>query len=114
MSTEADPTSTRRGIGVVYGTVNGGQRATHDIGVHILPNGFNPNAAKLRTGFRVDGDVETALAFPGGASIQFTEDSAVPKLKFDPQTGFVGLWKDRLCVWGVHAVTGAPVSMRQF
>jgi hypothetical protein len=62
----------------------------------------------------VDGDVENAMEMPGGAAVSLSDDVAVPKLKFDPQTGFVGLWKGRLCVWGCHAVSGEVVSMRTF
>lgn len=54
------------------------------------------------------------LSMQGGDCIQFSDDQAVPVLRFDPATGICGWWKGRLCVQGVHAVTGAQYSMQTF
>lgn len=78
----------------------------------LVPYFYDAGFVKLNYLIRSEIKCEIAiLSMQGGDCIKFSDDPAVPVHRFDPQTGYVGYWKDRLCVWGVHAVTGDVKSM---
>lgn len=71
---------------------------------------------------RVDYGLEIAVpcdkacvAVPDGERVQLSHNPVVGALRFDPDTGILGMWRrDRFLVWGVQQETGEVISMRQF
>ena len=115
VSTGNHPSAIRRGVGVVLGrTPNEAAVVRFHAAYDIVPHQWDSQSVFCETAYNISVPCRYALSMPGGAGIKLSEDPAVPVYRFDPATGYVGLWKDRLCVQGVHAVTGAPVSMVQF
>jgi len=81
----------------------------------LVPYYWDFGKTKIDYFIRAEVKCEKAIiSMQGGDCIQFSDDPAVPVHRFDPQTGYVGYWKGRLCVWGVHAVNGDVVKMRTF
>lgn len=81
----------------------------------LVPYYWDFGKTKIDYFIRAEVKCEKAiLSMQGGDCIQLSDDPAVPVHRFDVQTGYVGYWKGRLCVWGVHAVNGDVVQMREF
>ncbi len=91
-------------------------RTSHlDTAISVLPFWPDRGLVRLDYGLRFGMPCEVAcLSLQGGSAVKFSDDPAVPVHRFDPQTGFVGYWNGRLCVWCVHATTGQVAQMRQF
>lgn len=104
----------------VYGRTHDdgtGRPAIIEFGIKFAP--FYPDwggKAKLQRGiWFCEPTIDGALCMAGGDTIKFSEDPAVPRLGFDPATGWVGWWKPidgrRTLVWGFHALTGETARM---
>lgn len=89
--------------------------ASLPVPVRMLP--YYPDWGYVKVDGMIRSEIPTEngiVQMQGGDCIKYSDDPAVPVHRFDPQTGFCGWWKGRLCVHGVHAVTGEVVSMRTF
>ena len=107
MTTGPSP-GNRHGLGIVVGRSAGRGAGEAELDNAIWITGFDPGRAKF--GIRIDLPTAHALSIPGG-NIQFSDDPAVPVYQFDPQTGYIGLWRDGLCILCVHATSGEQRSM---
>ena len=102
MTTGPSP-GNRHGIGIVIGRSGGRTEGIaevdHGLWIAALPGG------RAKYGIRIDAPTDTAISAPGGA-ISLSDDPAVPVIRFDAQTGYLGLFRGKLCVVCWHATTG--------
>lgn len=100
------PYTHRVGVGIVLGRSGGRTSGATEVDKALWIAAVD-DGVTARYGVRVDAHCSIAcISLRGGESIAVSDDPVVPVFRFDPATGFVGLFTGNLCVWCVHAVTG--------
>lgn len=104
------------GVGVVVGGYQGkGQGHIRDAFL-VVPWQGDRSHGVVDYGLRVDTHCMAAcVSIPAGESVELADDPVVGRLRFDPATGILGMWRaDGFLIWGIQQATGQQFTMRRF